>query len=178
MYPDEYVEYLVHFHADRDWFECHEILEEYWKANPGDPKARTWVALIQTAVSLYHQRRGNREGARKMMEAVLRNANNADLLSLGIDATSFRRMAEGRLQQLTDSAAGPFTDLDMPITDGGLIARCQAKCEELGLQWGTPSDLDDPGLIHKHTLRDRSDVIAARKMEAERRRADRGGWKR
>lgn len=31
MYPAEYLEYLVYFHADRDYFECHEILEEYWK---------------------------------------------------------------------------------------------------------------------------------------------------
>lgn len=31
MYPPEYIEFLYHFHCDRDYFECHEILEELWK---------------------------------------------------------------------------------------------------------------------------------------------------
>ncbi|MFZ3196347.1 MAG: DUF309 domain-containing protein, partial [Bacillus mycoides] len=27
MYPTEYIQFLIHFHGDYDYFECHEILE-------------------------------------------------------------------------------------------------------------------------------------------------------
>ncbi|MEH7501602.1 DUF309 domain-containing protein, partial [Neobacillus drentensis] len=29
MYPTEYIQFLAHFHGDRDYFECHELLEDY-----------------------------------------------------------------------------------------------------------------------------------------------------
>ena len=38
-YPEAFISYLIEFHATRDYFECHELLEEYWKAHPGDPLA-------------------------------------------------------------------------------------------------------------------------------------------
>lgn len=53
MYPKAYIEYLVHFHSDRDYFECHEILEEHWKQ---DGRNKGWLVLIQTAVAFYHYR--------------------------------------------------------------------------------------------------------------------------
>lgn len=31
LYPTAYIKYLFHFHTDRDYFECHELLEEHWK---------------------------------------------------------------------------------------------------------------------------------------------------
>lgn len=31
MYPEAYIEYLAEFHGSRDYFECHELLEEHWK---------------------------------------------------------------------------------------------------------------------------------------------------
>ncbi|WP_260405419.1 DUF309 domain-containing protein, partial [Paenibacillus sp. 598K] len=65
IYPDDYIQYLIEFHVTRDYFECHELLEEYWKEQPGDdPFYDTWVGLIQIAVSQYHHRRSNHRGAR------------------------------------------------------------------------------------------------------------------
>ncbi len=60
MYAKAYIEYLAHFHGTRDYFECHEVLEEHWKAV--DPKNRSsvWVLLIQIAVSMYHARQYKR----------------------------------------------------------------------------------------------------------------------
>ncbi|RKN86603.1 DUF309 domain-containing protein [Paenibacillus ginsengarvi] len=169
MYPDEYVDYLIHFHASRDWFECHEILEEYWKRHPHDPKSRTWVGLIQVAVSLYHHRRGNQSGALKMMSAALRNMDQVHLKELGIDADAFRREAERRLHKLNAGEAAPFADMDIPLADARLIAKCESVCEAKGLNWKQPSDPEDSFLRNKHTLRDRSDVIEARQREANRR---------
>ncbi|KPC99353.1 hypothetical protein LR69_02339 [Geobacillus sp. BCO2] len=64
MYPNAYIEYLVHFHSDRDYFECHEILEEHWKQ---DGRNKGWLVLIQMAVAFYHYRRGNTSGALRLI---------------------------------------------------------------------------------------------------------------
>ncbi|PYI55947.1 DUF309 domain-containing protein [Paenibacillus flagellatus] len=175
MYPDEYVDYMVHFHADRDWFECHELLEEYWKRHPADRRSKTWVGLIQTAVSLYHHRRGNRAGALKMATAALANADDAHLSELGIDAAKFREELERRRAMLAHDESAPFSDMDIPIADESLLRRCVERSAELGLEWGRPSDPADRSVADKHTLRDRSEVVEARRREAERRRRKREG---
>ncbi|WP_313639078.1 DUF309 domain-containing protein, partial [Paenibacillus sp.] len=36
-YEPLYLEYLVYFNRDRDYFECHEVLEELWLAQKRDP---------------------------------------------------------------------------------------------------------------------------------------------
>lgn len=170
MYPEAYIDYLIHFHASRDWFECHEILEEYWKEHPDDPKSRTWVGLIQVAVGLYHHRRGNRSGALKMIAASLRNMDDRHLAELGIDAAAFREGVERRLALLSSREDPPFADLDIPLADERLIGLCVGRCGDRGLRWKQPSDPNDLYLWNKHTLRDRSGVIEARHREAEKRR--------
>lgn len=71
MYPTEYIQFLIHFHGDYDYFECHETLEEYWKTKPRGNRDNYLVGLIQIAVSLYHQRRSNWNGAEKMMKSAI-----------------------------------------------------------------------------------------------------------
>ena len=34
QYPEAYTDYLCYFHGARDYFECHEVMEEYWKEHP------------------------------------------------------------------------------------------------------------------------------------------------
>lgn len=51
-YPQAYIEYLEYYHGARDYFECHEVLEEYWKENPSSPLSAAWVGLIQLAVAM------------------------------------------------------------------------------------------------------------------------------
>jgi len=160
-YPQAYIDYLVYFHALRDYFECHEVLEEYWKEHPGDPLARAYVGCIQVAVSLYHQRRGNRAGAVKMLRSALNQLTDSDLHKLGIDATGYRDLLTKRLEQLTDSDY-PYEDLNIPLNDPGLIAACLKHCAAQQLTWQSSSNLADTYLIHKHTLRDRGPVIQER----------------
>ncbi|WP_205628902.1 DUF309 domain-containing protein, partial [Acinetobacter baumannii] len=52
LYPEALIDYLVYFHADRDFFECHEVLEDYWKSLPKEERSLFWVGLIQIAVGL------------------------------------------------------------------------------------------------------------------------------
>jgi len=169
QYPQAYKEYLLFFQAERDYFECHEVMEEYWKEHPDDERSRTYVGLIQMAVALYHHRRGNQAGARKMLDSALRNLEPQHVAALGLDDAALRERLTTRLAALDaeDGAAAAFADLDLPVRDAALLAECQAACAERGLEWGRPSELADAELVHKHTRRDRSDVIRERELQKQ-----------
>jgi hypothetical protein len=161
-YPKAYIDYLVYFHAARDYFECHEILEEFWKANKDSDLSPAYVGLIQVAVALYHQRRGNLEGALKMLASARRLLTEERLQALGVDALRFRQALDERYGQLADGRIREYRDLNIPLADEKLLLACKERCAERGEKWGSPSNLDNRYLIHKHTLRDRSDVISKR----------------
>ncbi|NIK76537.1 hypothetical protein FHS15_001662 [Paenibacillus castaneae] len=161
-FPKAYVCYMVEFHASRDYFECHELLEEYWKEHLDDSLADTWVGLIQLAVALYHERRGNLRGANKMYVQAERRLSAAPLERIGIDQQHLLIQIGERIAALHANEKSPYTDINMSIIDSELLALCLQQCEERGLEWLAPSPLHNDSIIHRHTLRDRSDVIAAR----------------
>ncbi|MES2642044.1 MAG: DUF309 domain-containing protein [Myxococcota bacterium] len=53
----------LHLFRERQWFECHEVLEALWRELPRGPGRDYVQGLIQLAVSLEHWRRGNPRGA-------------------------------------------------------------------------------------------------------------------
>lgn len=164
MYPQAYLDYLIYFHAHRDYFECHEVLEAYWKEEA--QRKKIWVGLIQIAVALYHQRRGNFAGAKKMMHRALEilEKEQNELERLGIHSQQLLKQLAGRLQDIEQERA--YQSMTLPLKHD-LLQTCQQLCQEKRLTWGKVSDLNNEFLIHKHTLRDRSEVIAERKMQQE-----------
>lgn len=174
QYPEPYVQFLCHFHGDRDYFECHEILEEFWKSQP-QPREAVWVGLIQIAVALYHHRRGNLAGAGKLLERAIQiiSDRREQAARLGLDSAALIALLEQRLAQIRAHTA--YTSLNLPIADPALKAACERRCAARGMRFGEPSRLDDPLLLHKHTLRDRSGVIRERQESLQRKRRRRGG---
>lgn len=162
MYPKEYIEYLIHFHAHRDYFECHEILEEFWKSVPTPKRQKVWVGLIQIAVSLYHHRRHNYQGALKMLQSALAilQAEKKAVTKLGLDYAALLERLEQQQNRLQAKKA--YTSINLPISDPQLLQQCQKICQEEQLHWSKPSNLKDIELIDRHTRRDRSDVIEER----------------
>ncbi|QAY66070.1 DUF309 domain-containing protein [Paenibacillus protaetiae] len=171
QYPSSYIAYLVEFHATRDYFECHELLEEYWKEHPGDHLSRLWVGLIQVAVGSYHERRGNAAGAGKMYLQALSRLNPQLLQEAGIDGPPLLAQLKARAERLESGAMEVFQDLCFSIADHELLLACEALCSARGLVWGKPSDMNSEALIHRHKLRDRSDVIAAREAAIAKKRS-------
>lgn len=169
MYPIEYLEYLIHFHAKRDYFECHEVLEEYWKEQGMDQKV--WVGLIQLAVGLYHHRRNNYAGAKKMLESAknIIEQDKEEVLKLGIYPKPLITLINKIIEEVT--AHSPYTSIHLPLTDD-LVMQCKTICNSKGLSWDASSDVTNTFLIHKHTLRDRSDVIQDRKNRLEGKRQE------
>ncbi|MFZ4452211.1 DUF309 domain-containing protein [Salibacterium aidingense] len=156
MYPEAYVQFLVQFHAHRDYFECHEILEEFWKETDPGNRLSLWVGLIQTAVGLYHHRRENFRGAEKIFASAhsILQANTDSLLQLGLDAETLLDKVD---QCLTAARhRNMFQDINLPITDPGLTERCRQECDHQQVTWLNASDLTNKQLIHRHILRHHS----------------------
>ncbi|SDN84331.1 hypothetical protein SAMN04487897_105121 [Paenibacillus sp. yr247] len=173
QYPEAYTNYLLYFHAHRDYFECHEVMEEFWKEHPGDERSRTYVALIQIAVGMYHIRRGNRTGAVKMLQSAEKNAQAAHVSSLGLDAVKLQELINQTWNQI-ERDGYRYEDINLPITDPKLIACCLEESTRRGLTWQAPSPMADELLIQKHTRRDRSDVIEERARQQQIRK-EKGG---
>jgi len=165
-YPLSYISYLSEFHATRDFFECHELLEEYWKAHQGEPLTNTWHGLIQVAVGMYHHRRGNTAGAVKMWSSALVRLTAETLSQLGLDGEWLLRELAERRDALAQNSSYPYTDMELPIVDPLLRQACLAQCAQNGWRWGTPSTAVDEAVIQRHLTRDRSEVIAARQQAA------------
>lgn len=130
MYPQAYIDYLAEFHGSRDYFECHEILEDHWKKdNPGERKLY-WVGLIQLAVALYHQRRNNFAGAERLMANSIRIlVSEKDAVeSLGLDYSRFIKLLRKTYQKI--KAHSPYESIMLPITDESLIKACRKQCEK------------------------------------------------
>ncbi|MBD2869855.1 DUF309 domain-containing protein [Paenibacillus arenilitoris] len=174
-FPNAYVSYLTEFHASRDFFECHELLEEYWKEHPGDALAEAWVGLIQLAVALYHQRRGNFRGALMMFGQAERKLSADALDRLCIERESLQAELAERIEALKGGEPLVYADMNLRITSDRLSALCLAQCEERGWTWGAPSPMKDDSIVHRHKLRDRTDVIAARREAYDAKIKERGG---
>ncbi|MGJ3204040.1 DUF309 domain-containing protein [Geobacillus thermoleovorans] len=162
MYPKAYIDYLVHFHGDRDYFECHEILEEQWKR---DGRKREWLILIQIAVAFYHYRRGNSSGALRLIKrarTLLEEARGM-IRRLGLDEKELAVLLEEAAERI--ARGEPYESVELPIRDRSLYEQCQAACAHRQLVWGQASDLANLDLVDKHRRRDRSDVVAAREQK-------------
>jgi len=162
VYPKEYIDYLIHFHGDRDYFECHEVLEEYWKKIDPQNKQSIWVGFILLAVSNYHHRRGNFAGAERTLHKSIQilNSNNNNLAKLGLDAKKLYKILGSRLYEI--SIGTRYSSYHFPIIDDTLITICEERCQQQGLSWCTNSDLMNEEIVHRHFRRDRSYVIQER----------------
>jgi uncharacterized protein len=155
-YPKEYLDYLLYFHCDRDYFECHEVLEEYWKETDAGNKDSVWVGLIQIAVGFYHFRRENRKGAARILKRGLVNLrhHSRSLQKLGIDPVNLQNTLEQTVQDINSEKK--YKSIELPLNDE-LKQMLQSKCRVPGNQQTIPASI-----IHRHSLRDRTEVIRQR----------------
>jgi uncharacterized protein len=74
----------------RQFFECHEVLEEIWTSERG-PRRLFLQALIHFAVALYHDQRGNPLGATRQLRKGLRKIAAYLPVWEGIDTAQLHR---------------------------------------------------------------------------------------
>lgn len=169
MYPNSYIQYLVHFHGDRDYFECHEILEEYWKKTDNRNKKSIWVGLILIAVSSYHHRRNNYEGAKKTLKKGMEilEENRMKVEHLGLDVNNLFSVLEKEYNRINMSKE--FSPYSLPIIDIHLKEQCLNMCYRQNMTWQS-TEKDSVEIIHRHITRDRSQVIKEREDSIKKRK--------
>lgn len=162
MITTEFINYLVHFHSDRDYFECHEILEEHWKEVDARNKESILVGWIQLAVSQYHHRRGNFAGALRTIQKALSILTTHRVLikDFGIDEEKLLEDIQKKKNDIAQIQS--YKSMYLPIFDSNLIKKCQLQADKAGLIWGLDSILTNREIVHRHSMRDRSDVIESR----------------
>lgn len=118
-YDRLYVAYLYYFNDQRDYFECHEVMEELWLEEGRSP---LYQGLLQVAVGLYHHANGNVSGSIKLFSAGLDKLAPYPAHTLGIDLERLIRDSGEYLNKLLRIENEPFTpyDLDIHILDDEL----------------------------------------------------------
>ncbi|WP_334073326.1 MULTISPECIES: DUF309 domain-containing protein [Paenibacillus] len=151
-YDPLYLAYLVYFNRDRDYFECHEVLEELWLKMDREP---LYKGLLQVAVGLYHFRNGNVTGGRKMLRSAAERLEVYPEDSLGIDLGRLRDEAAEYANCLDayEMEPFPFYDLDIVIIDPRLSTEVSRTAS--GLQPNVPQRRG-PQRGAKHEAREQS----------------------
>lgn len=154
-FHENYVEFFTYFNGNEDYFECHEVFEELWKEVAPGHKEHVLVGFILIATGLYHWRRGNMAGATRSIEKGIRIVEVAEPCEYTayLDLTQFLTKSKEAFAAIQKGQ--PFQPFKIILTNERLA---QLVAEQIASLPAT-----DPHFIqHKHTLRDRSDVIAER----------------
>jgi predicted metal-dependent hydrolase len=113
----------IHLFNHREFFDCHEVLEEAWTPQRG-PRRLFLQALIHVAVGFYHCQRGNPVGASRQLRKALRKLAPYLPSCEGVDTDLLYRQAQEQLDRIeagetvdefpgihTLEAVGQVTDL-------------------------------------------------------------------
>lgn len=151
-----FVQFMVYFNDNQDYFECHEVLEEYWKSIPASDKNHPLTAYILLATGMYHWRRGNFAGAIRTLRKVKRKLPvfSADYT----EEIDFQQLV-AHVNYTVDRVEKelPFESFSFTITSSTLRAKI-----EIAQQSMTLLSFGSEAVIHKHMLRDRSDILRER----------------
>lgn len=156
-----FIRFLMHFNLEQDYFECHEVGEEYWKMTAPKNKTHPLTGWIQLAVGMYHWRRSNYPGALRSFIRAKDKLSDADEWTEGIDREKLITFTAAAIDSVT--AREPFAAFEIPIIGPSLQDDLQ---QQLKL---TPPVHEDPYfLMHKHRLRDRTPIIQLREQKKRR----------
>ncbi|MDD9265655.1 DUF309 domain-containing protein [Paenibacillus sp. GCM10023248] len=111
-YDRLYVAYLYYFNELRDYFECHEVMEELWLEEGRSP---LYQGLLQIAVGLYHHANGNVSGSIKLFSAGLDKLAPYPADALGIDLGSLMQESTLYVSKLKRMDVEPFAPYDLTI---------------------------------------------------------------
>lgn len=125
-----YLAFIAHFNGDRDYFECHEVMEELWLEEGRSPLLQ---GLLQAAVGLHHWNNGNLSGAVKLMTASRQKLGRYGDLLLGLDLAALCRDLDISLKRLKESTQDvPFQAFKLKVVDDRLRQAVSRVEREMG----------------------------------------------
>jgi uncharacterized protein len=96
--PDELFLAIEQFN-NREWFECHETLEELWMGESGMLRD-FYQGVIQIAIALHHWRRDNFEGAMKLLKTGVEFLDKVGPVFMKVDVAGLTADAKRFKQEL------------------------------------------------------------------------------
>lgn len=153
-----FIDYCAYFNGNNDYFECHEVLEEYWKEIAPKEKLHPLVGYVQLATGMYHWRRANVTGAARIMEKAIVNFelnHNSEFFKY-IDVGQLLILMKNQLRKMQENE--PFANFALPITDQQLQKLINERIKSFPL-------MDSHFIFNKHMLRDRTEILEAREFK-------------
>lgn len=156
-------QFLYEFHVTRDYFECHEIFEDLWKDIAPRQKQHELVGFILFATGMYHWRRGNQSGGTRSFHKAYVLLEQAvvdkDSFLMNFDRAKLLQLIRKSEQLCKDGA--PYQSVVLPIVDEEFLTVIPMSTDN---RYPLPDEI-----VHKHRLRDRSDVIKERELAKQQR---------
>ncbi len=156
-----FIQYIVNFNYEKDFFECHEVGEDYWKSVAPKDKMHPLTGWIQLAVGMYHWRRSNYQGALRSFIRAKVKLSDGGIWVDGVDHEKLIGILSDSIKAVTERQ--PFWNQDIPITDEQLKSAIRCYRSE-----NPATQQDAYFLMHKHRLRDRSSIISLREQKKRR----------
>lgn len=124
-YDDRYIDFIINFNVKRDYFLCHDLLEEIWKEH--NRQMAVLKYLLQVAVMQYKKRKRNLVGYQYFYDNLLVRYElfEVDINALGIDATSLLMNIKK-----TKESNDELYEFDLKLTDSTLINLVNQKQNE------------------------------------------------
>jgi predicted metal-dependent hydrolase len=119
MSDHRFVAFILYFNRDRDYYECHEVMEELWLE---EGRSSLLQGLLQAAVGLHHWDNGNRSGAAMLMNAAQDKLQGYEDVVLGLDLVDLRKNLSESLKAIANSPdTAPFRSFKLIILDKDLL---------------------------------------------------------
>jgi predicted metal-dependent hydrolase len=107
---ERYLKFFELFN-ERDFYECHEVLEDLWMETTGEERPY-YQGLIQTATAFYHLENGNGAGARKLFTTGLDYLAPYPARYKGFDLGEYRAECKKWLELATKKSRGEAVEID------------------------------------------------------------------
>ena len=95
----------IHLFNEREFFECHDVFEEFWSELVG-PEKTFFHGLIHAAVCLFHFEGGNLGGARRMYGSCVAYLQTFEPEFCGVDVTQLLSDLEFCFEELLAAKNG------------------------------------------------------------------------
>lgn len=111
--PRQLLEAVRQFNT-RDWFECHETLEDLWVGEEGEVR-EFYQGILQVAVALHHWKNGNFGGAISLLKGGAAYLGRVSAVCLWVDVAAFIAAAERMREALEQLGKEDMAALDQSL---------------------------------------------------------------
>jgi hypothetical protein len=109
-----------------EYFECHEILEDIWRAEP-DPIRALYQGILQIGVAFHHLHRRNWRGAVKLLDGGIDKVSRFLPCCMGVDTLALDQAARGCLDLLRELGPERVGEFDWALIPTIAVASSAEK---------------------------------------------------